>query len=353
MDKQTHTKFNLNNFLMAFSSALDNTVPNNINNVKFSSKSLSYIALKLASKLELSNKVKSDIFSYCIVSKNETFLQNIYNIPFNDKKALDDDIVTIIINIALFIIENIYLKNNTIVNEKDLKNLINENETIPQNIKDAFNEISEVESFWYDICSPQIVFEIFNELEDFTQEILFDDLIKFTAIVHDSVYNYTLRDYKDSCIDFKAFDLCNYFNFENKDKARFIIASHLHNIGLLFISKDILLKDTKLNHEEFQIVKQVPYFTNQILKQIIGFDDIAKICYRYMEKPNGSKGYPNKLDSKELSLKDRLLATLSAYQALEEKRAHRDAYTHKEACKLLYLESYGSEIIEILEQYKS
>ena len=351
MDKQSHTKFNLNSFLMAFSTALDNTVPNNINGVKFSSKALAYIALKLASKLELSNEIKSDIFSYCIISKNETFLRNINHIPFNNKKSLDGNIETIIINIASFIIENIYVKDNTIVNQDELKRILNENETIPLNIKDAFNEISKPESFWYDLMSSQIVFYIFNHLEDFTQEILFDDLIQFTAIVHDSVYNYTKRDYKNSCIDFKAYELCNYFNFDNKDKARFIIASHLHNIGLLFISQDILLKQSSLDDSQYQIIKQAPYFTNSILQQVLGFDDIANLCLSYMEKPNKS-GYPNNLSGSQLSLKHRLLATLSAAQALSEKRPYRKECNKEQIIQVLKKENFDTQMIKIISNLK-
>jgi HD-GYP domain-containing protein (c-di-GMP phosphodiesterase class II) len=347
MDKQTHTKFNLNNFLMAFSDALDNTIPDNPNGVKFSSKSLAYISIKLALEFKLSKEIISDIFSYSIICKNTTFVQNIDNIPFNDKNFLDDINVQNIISLSSFIINNIKLQDNTIINEKELKNIINDDKNISNNIKNIFNHISKNESFWYDIMSDKIAFYIFDNLDDFTQEILFDDLIQFTAIVHDSIYNYTLRDYKDSCIDFKAFELCNYFNFENKDKARFIIASHLHNIGLLFISKDILNKPSRLNHSEFQIIKQVPYFTHNVLQQVYGFDDITKLCFNYMEKIDGS-GYPNKIDGTNLSLKDRLLSILSAYQALSEKRTYRDEYKKEDINNLLRKENYDEELINIL-----
>jgi len=347
MDKQTHTKFNLNNFLMAFSSALDNTVKNNKHNVKYSSKSLAYIAIKIASALDIQNDIKSDIFSYCIICKNDTFLQNLDFIPFNNKKFLDDTNVAFCVNIASFIIDNIQIQNNTIINEIELNKIIKEHHTIPSNIKDIFHNISQKESFWYDIMSNQIAFYILNELDDFTQEILFDDLIQFTAIVHDCVYNYTLRDYKDSCIDFKAYALSNYFQFENKDKARFIIASHLHNLGLLFIPLNIINKDNKLHHSEYHIIKQIPYFTNSILQQIFGFDDIAKLCYTYCEKINSS-GYPNKVKPSNLSLKQRALAALSAYQSLGENRPYREAYTKEKSIEILYNEHYDEEIIKII-----
>ena len=334
MDKQTHTKFNLNNFLMALSSALDNTVANNQHNTKYSSKAFAYIALKLANKLNISSEFKSDIFSYCIISKNETFQKNLQFIPFNNKSFLDDSSCSICINIASYIISNIKLQNNTIINEIELKNVINTNDTIPSDVKKAFDQITSIDSFWYDIMSNQIGFLVFEMLEDFTQEILFDDLIQFTAVVHDSIYHYTSRNYEDDCIDFKAYALANLFEFESKDKARFIIASHLINIGYLFMSLDIVNKPDILHHTEYQILKQVPYYTNYILQQVYGFTDIADLCSKVYETID-ENGYPNKLGGSNLSLKHRALSILNIYQALSEKRSYREKFSKNESFSIL------------------
>ena len=334
MDKQTHTKFNLNNFLMAFSSALDNTVQNNEYNTKFSSKAFAYIALKLANKLNISSEFKSDIFSYCIISKNETFLKNLQYIPFNDKSFLDNKDVSICINIASYVVSNLKLQNNTIINEIELKNVISTNDTIPSNVKESFENITSTESFWYDIMSNQIGFLVFEMLEDFTQEILFDDLIQFTAVVHDSIYNYTSRSYENDCIDFKAYGIANLFEFESKDKARFIIASHLINIGHLFMPLDIINKPDILHHTEYQIIKQVPYYTNYILQQVYGFSDIADLCSKVYETID-ENGYPNKLGGSNLSLKHRALSIINIYQSLSEKRSYREKYSKEKAFDIL------------------
>ena len=334
MDKQTHTKFNLNNFLMAFSSALDNTVDNNKNDVKYSSKALAYIALKLANHLKISASLQSDIFSYCIIGKNETFLKNISYIPFNNKDFENNQECSICINIATYIIDNIKTYNNTIINDIELKNIIKTNATINDNIKNAFEEISNIESFWFDIMSNQLGFLIFEMLEDFTIEINFDDLIQFTAIVHDSIYHFTNRTYEQDCIDFKAYDIANLFEFEAKDKARFIIASHLINIGYLFMPLEIVNKKDILHHTEYQILKQVPYYTNYILQQIYGFSDIANLCYFVYEKINAS-GYPNKLSGSSLSLKHRALGIINMYQAMSEDRSYRDKLSKEEIFSIL------------------
>jgi len=334
MDKQTHTKFNLNNFLMAFSSAIDNTVSNNVNDVKYSSKAFAYIALKLANELNISAEFKSDIFSYCIINKNQVFNKNLQYIPFNNKLFLDDPSSSVCINIASYIISNIKLLHNTIINEIELKNTINTNETISNEVKQAFKNISKKESFWYDLTSNQLGFLIFEMLEDFTLEINFDDLIQFTAVVHDSIYDYISRNYEDDCIDFKAYAIANFFKFEPKDKARFIIASHLINIGYLFMPLDIVNKKDILHHTEYQILKQVPYYTNYILQQVYGFGDIATLCNTVYETID-ENGYPNKLGGSSLSLKQRALSVINIYQALSEKRSYREKFDKSEIFEIL------------------
>ena len=334
MDKQTHTKFNLNNFLMAFSSALDNTIKVNKNNSKYSSKAFAYIAVSLAKEINLSNEYISDIFSYSIINKNAIFVQNLDYIPFNNRSFLDDKNSSFCINIASYIIDNIKVQNKTIINIEELKNVILSNDTILIELRDAFRKISKNDSFWYDLMSNQIGFLLFEMLEDFTQEINFDNLIQFTAIVHDSIYHYTSRSYEEDCIDFKAYAIANLYKFESKDKARFIIASHLSCVGYLFIPLDIVNKTDILHHSEYQIIKQVPYYTNYILQQVYGFSDIAKLCYNIYETIDGN-GYPNKVGGSSLSLKNRALSILNIYQALREKRSYREKISKNEAFNIL------------------
>ena len=70
MDKMTHVKFNLNNFLMAYSLPLDATIDANKYKIPYASRRVSYISLKLGILSNLNASQKSDIFSYALVVKN-------------------------------------------------------------------------------------------------------------------------------------------------------------------------------------------------------------------------------------------------------------------------------------------
>ena len=61
MDKMTHTKFNFNNFLMALSIPFDKVFKKNMNGIPFSSKRVTYIALRLSNYTNFTPEQFSDL----------------------------------------------------------------------------------------------------------------------------------------------------------------------------------------------------------------------------------------------------------------------------------------------------
>ena len=344
MDKMTHTKFNLNNFLMSLSSSLDNTISNNKHNIKYSSKRLAYIAVNIASKQNLQAIDISDIFSYSIIYANKIASTNLKNFPFNNLSILENKEISTIVKIAYEIEQSLDIQNNIIVNKEDIIKSFSSTYT-----DELFNTIN----FWFDLTSTyQLPFFIFNHIHDFTQEIHFDKLILLTNTINDIIYNYANRTYLNP-INKKCKLICDFYGLDAKDTARMIISSNLINIGLLHIPLNILKKDSKLSASEYDIMKSAPYHTNSVLSQVFGFDDIAFLASSAYEKLDGS-GYPLKLEANKLSLKNRIICILFIYQALSEKRSYRDAYLKDEIINILKKEdgkldtSLFSDIFNIL-----
>ena len=69
------------------------------------------------------------------------------------------------------------------------------------------------------------------------------------------------------------------------------IAGNLHDVGKLRVPNAILEKPGKLTEEEFNVVKEHPYYTRWILMNVDGFDKIADWAACHHEKLNGN-GYP-------------------------------------------------------------
>ena len=68
MDKKTQMKFNLNNFLLATSIALDFVSKYKYKISQGHAKRVSYIALNIGIKMDLNPEELSDLCSYCLLS---------------------------------------------------------------------------------------------------------------------------------------------------------------------------------------------------------------------------------------------------------------------------------------------
>jgi HD-GYP domain-containing protein (c-di-GMP phosphodiesterase class II) len=80
---------------------------------------------------------------------------------------------------------------------------------------------------------------------------------------------------------------------ENEEK-EFYLAGLLHDLGKLVVPNEILNKQGTLTKEEFDIVKQHPYYSHRILEQVDGFDKIALWVGSHHETLDVN-GYPYQL----------------------------------------------------------
>ena len=112
------------------------------------------------------------------------------------------------------------------------------------------------------------------------------------------------------------------------------IAGYLHDLGKLVVPKSILEKAGRLTDEEFNIIKEHPYYTTAILKDVEGFDKIAHWAGNHHEKLSG-KGYPYHLSASELDLGDRIMSVADIFSAITEIRPYRDGMDKEQAMKVM------------------
>jgi putative nucleotidyltransferase with HDIG domain len=98
----------------------------------------------------------------------------------------------------------------------------------------------------------------------------------------------------------------------------------LHDIGKLSVSNAILEKPAKLTADEWNIVKDHPFYTFEILKRIPGFADVSEDAAAHHERLDGS-GYWRGYTGDQLSRSARILAVADVYDALRAKRPYRDS----------------------------
>jgi len=118
-------------------------------------------------------------------------------------------------------------------------------------------------------------------------------------------------------------------------------AALLHDIGKIGIPERILLKSGKLLPEEFEVVKRHPILTNEILKSVPGYSEVARIARYHHERCDG-KGYPYRLKCEEIPFETKIITLADVYDALTSERAYRRSWSPEEALEYI-LENAGTQ----------
>jgi putative nucleotidyltransferase with HDIG domain len=111
-------------------------------------------------------------------------------------------------------------------------------------------------------------------------------------------------------------------------------AALLHDIGKLSISNRILDKPGPLTDAEQTRFKEHVSLTEQILRRVPGFDELAAIASAHHERLDG-RGYPRGLPAEEQTMPMRVLAMADVYEALISERPYRPAFTPDDALGMI------------------
>ncbi|MFW5807640.1 MAG: HD-GYP domain-containing protein [Spirochaetota bacterium] len=119
------------------------------------------------------------------------------------------------------------------------------------------------------------------------------------------------------------------------------VSSPLHDIGKIAVPDAILLKPGKLNHEEFEIMKQHPVYGARTLNDVRklypnnSFINMGiEIARSHHEKWDGS-GYPAGLKGEKIPLAARIMAISDVYDALRSKRVYKEAFSHEKSIDII------------------
>lgn len=101
-------------------------------------------------------------------------------------------------------------------------------------------------------------------------------------------------------------------------------AALLHDIGKIFIPKEILHKPGRLTEEEFKKMKKHTLYGYEILKRTIGIHPRqALVALQHHERMDGS-GYPFQLKHREIDLFSRIVAVADVFHAMSSNRVYQD-----------------------------
>ena len=123
----------------------------------------------------------------------------------------------------------------------------------------------------------------------------------------------------------------------SKDRLRSLIGAALTaNLGMYLNFDTLINSNSPLSEEEFQILKEHPQKSYDLLKNN-GITDTVWLdaVLQHHERSNGS-GYPKKLTDVQITLEAKIIAMVDTYLALTMPRAYRQPIMPKQAIQSLY-----------------
>ena len=105
-------------------------------------------------------------------------------------------------------------------------------------------------------------------------------------------------------------------------------AAYLHDIGKIGVSDRVLVKQGPLNAEEWELMRQHPVVSAEIITPLFSADLVAAVRHHH-ERYDG-KGYPDGLAGEEIPELARAMCVVDSYDAMSLQRPYRDARTYEE-----------------------
>lgn len=115
-------------------------------------------------------------------------------------------------------------------------------------------------------------------------------------------------------------------NFKKERLENMARGALLHDIGKLHVDKEILASDKILTGDEYDIIKKHPEEGCNIIKEL-GFSPIVSDIIRHHHEKNDGSGYPDGLESAEISIEVNLVSVADVWDAMTSERAYKQEYT--------------------------
>jgi len=126
--------------------------------------------------------------------------------------------------------------------------------------------------------------------------------------------------------------------FSTYDTAIICKAALLHDIGMISVPDNILIKEDELTNEEMELIRQHPTAGAAILAQSPQLSQLAEIVLYHHEQWDGN-GYPSGLRGEEIPLMARVVSVAGSIDSMLSPRSYKRAMTIEETKKELIAQS--------------
>ncbi|MDD5284376.1 MAG: response regulator [Desulfuromonadaceae bacterium] len=128
--------------------------------------------------------------------------------------------------------------------------------------------------------------------------------------------------------------ICRSIGYSGELAEIMALQSHLHDVGKIHISPEILKKPGKLTDEEMALMREHTIFGAKIIGGHPRLEIARTIALHHHERWNGS-GYPYGLREIGIPLDARIVAIADTYDALRNRRSYKPTFDHDTAYRII------------------
>ena len=161
---------------------------------------------------------------------------------------------------------------------------------------------------------------------------LFTGTIKAIMEALDAKDSYTLG--RSRRVTYYSLKLAEKIGLNPVEHGKIELAGLLHDIGMIGVSDDVLLKTERLTEDEFNEIKSHVNHGVRILEDIKQLKDIITIIKYHHEHYDGN-GYPYGIKGEDIPVSSRIIAIADAYDGMVSNRAYRQAMHPNDAIQVL------------------
>ena len=121
-------------------------------------------------------------------------------------------------------------------------------------------------------------------------------------------------------------DIVMRLGLPQEEQEQVVLAASLHDIGKIGVPDRVLLKEAKLDEEEFEWIRKHPEWGWAAVRNVDEFRQASLLMLHHHERWD-SRGYPGNLRGTDIPLGSRIIAVADTFDALTTNRPYRTART--------------------------
>ena len=137
-----------------------------------------------------------------------------------------------------------------------------------------------------------------------------------------------------------------------KELADLGVGAMLHDIGKIFIDKDILQKSDRLTDEEFKVMKSHTQLGFDFIRKMTDLPAVVAHCaYQHHERLDGS-GYPRGMKGNGIHKYAKIIGIADVFDAITSNRVYREAMLPHVGLEILYAGAVNIFDRDMVEAFK-